>query len=109
MVSDEQSCSARRQRLSTSRVDTDNGLKADSEETSGSRAGLDTIRPPQARRGWRCDGVPQRVVHQGLGQAGFDAEVKYVRSRGKKGNRHVIWVAGSRASSGVARARRAVK
>lgn len=28
-----------------------------------------------------------------LKRAGFDVDVKFVRSRGKKGNRHVIWVA----------------
>jgi len=52
---------------------------------------------------------PSESFTRRLGQAGFDAEVKHVRSRGKKGNRHVIWVASNRLSGGAAKARRTVR
>lgn len=95
-------------------LDTDNGPEGTTQEENEwlyGPAGLNTIRAALKPGGvlavWSV--FPSESFTRRLGQAGFDAEVKYVRSRGKKGNRHVIWVAGSRVSGGAARARRTVK
>lgn len=95
-------------------LDTDNGPEGtttgDNEWLYGS-AGLGTIRAALKPGGvlavWSV--FPSESFTRRLGKAGFDADVKHVRSRGKKGNRHVIWVARSRVSGGAATARRNVQ
>lgn len=88
-------------------LDTDNGPEGttteDNEWLYGS-AGLGTIRAALKPGGvlavWSV--FPSESFTRRLGKAGFDVDVKYVRSRGKKGNRHVIWVARSRLSARAA-------
>lgn len=78
-------------------LDTDNGPEGTTQEENEwlyGAQGLSTI-----RNALRPEGVlavwstfPSEAFTKRLQKAGFKVEVKYVRSRGKKGNRHVIWV-----------------
>ncbi len=79
-------------------LDTDNGPEGttqDGNEWLYSGAGLAAV-----RRALSPDGVlavwsvfPSEAFTNRLRLEGFAADVHYVRSRGKKGNRHVVWVA----------------
>lgn len=79
-------------------LDTDNGPEGTTQKGNewlyGS-VGLATIRAALRPGGvlavWSV--FPSEPFTKRLGTAGFDVDVKHVRSRGKKGNRHVIWVA----------------
>lgn len=95
-------------------LDTDNGPEGTTQEDNEwlyGPAGLGAIRTALKPGGvlavWSV--FPSEAFTRLLGRAGFEAEVKYVRSRGKKGNRHVIWVARRRLSGGAAKSHRAVK
>ncbi|HZJ08916.1 MAG TPA: hypothetical protein VFD39_04420 [Trueperaceae bacterium] len=79
-------------------LDTDNGPEGttqDGNEWLYGPAGLGTIRASLKPGGvlavWSV--FPSDPFTKRLMKAGFDVEVRNVRSRGKKGNRHVIWVA----------------
>lgn len=72
-----------------------NGLTRDSNTGLYTRAGLD-----RAFRALRRGGVfavwsvaPDRDFTRRLGAAGFEVEELQARARGKKGGRHVLWVA----------------
>jgi len=95
-------------------LDTDNGPEGTTQEENEwlyGPAGLGTIRAALRPGGvlavWSV--FPSESFTRRLGDAGFDAEVKHVRSRGKKGNRHVIWVASSRVPGVTKPAHRTVK
>ncbi|HET8985173.1 MAG TPA: hypothetical protein VFN03_05395 [Trueperaceae bacterium] len=79
-------------------LDTDNGPEGTTQEENEwlyGPAGLAAVRSALTPAGvmavWSV--FPSEPFTRRLGKAGFEVEVKYVRSRGKKGNRHVIWVA----------------
>ena len=79
-------------------LDTDNGPEGTTQEGNErlyDAAGLKTIRTALAPGGvlavWSV--FPSEPFTRRLRKAGFTVDVKHVRSRGKKGNRHVIWVA----------------
>lgn len=78
-------------------LDTDNGPEGTTQDGNDwlySAAGLAVIKTALAPGGvlavWSM--FPSDAFTKRLSQAGFDAEARNVRSRGKKGNRHVIWV-----------------
>jgi spermidine synthase len=86
-------------------LDTDNGPEGTTQEENewlygavGLAAIRGALRPGGVLAVWSV--FPSEPFTKRLGQAGFEVEVKYVRSRGKKGNRHVIWVARDRGSVG---------
>ena len=79
-------------------VDTDNGPEGTSHEGNDwlySDAGLAVTKAALRRGGvfgvWSA--FHSEPFTKRLRRAGFTVDVKFVRSRGKKGNRHVIWVA----------------
>lgn len=79
-------------------LDTDNGPEGttqDHNEWLYGPSGLATIRAALKPGGvlavWSV--FPSEPFTKRLTTAGFDVDVKHVRSRGTKGNRHVIWVA----------------
>lgn len=79
-------------------IDIDNGPEGDSHEDNNwlySDAGLaatkSALKPGGVMTVWST--YPSDAFTRRLRRAGFDTEVKHVRSRGKKGNRHIIWVA----------------
>ena len=81
-------------------LDTDNGPEGTTQEDNEwlyAPAGLAAIRAALKPGGvlavWSV--FPSEPFTKRLAKAGFDVDVKHVRSRGKKGNRHVIWVARS--------------
>jgi len=91
-------------------LDTDNGPEGTTQEDNEwlyGPAGLASIRAALKPGGvlavWSV--FPSEPFTRRLGKAGYEVEVKQVRSRGKKGNRHVIWVATNR-QPGVRAARR---
>ena len=82
-------------------VDTDNGPEGTSHDDNDwlySDAGLAATKRALKRGGvfgvWSA--FHSEPFTKRLRKAGFAVEVKFVRSRGKKGNRHVIWVAEAR-------------
>lgn len=95
-------------------LDTDNGPEGTTQEDNEwlyGPAGLATIRAALTPAGvlavWSV--FPSEAFTKRLARAGFTADVNYVRSRGKKGNRHVIWVASSGPVHGASKGRRAVQ
>ena len=79
-------------------VDTDNGPEGTSHDDNDwlySDAGLAVTKAALRRGGvfgvWSA--FHSEPFTKRLRRAGFAVDVKFVRSRGKKGNRHVIWVA----------------
>lgn len=83
-------------------MDTDNGPEGTTQDenewlySAGGLAALrSALRPAGVLAVWSM--FPSETFTKRLQKAGFDVEVKFVRSRGKKGNRHVIWVARKRA------------
>ena len=79
-------------------VDTDNGPEGTSHDDNDwlySDAGLAVTKAALRRGGvfgvWSA--FHSEPFTKRLRRAGFTVDVKFVRSRGKKGNRHVIWVA----------------
>lgn len=79
-------------------LDTDNGPEGTTQEGNErlyDAAGLAAIRATLVPGGvlavWSV--FPSEPFTRRLRKAGFAVEVKHVRSRGSKGNRHVIWVA----------------
>lgn len=79
-------------------LDTDNGPEGTTQDENEWLYGADGL--STARAALRPGGVlavwsmfPSEAFTKRLSRAGFDVEVKQVRSRGKKGNRHVIWTA----------------
>lgn len=79
-------------------LDTDNGPEGTTQEGNERLydvAGLTAIRaalkPSGVAAVWSV--FPSEAFTRRLTSLGFSVDVKYVRSRGKKGNRHVIWVA----------------
>lgn len=79
-------------------LDTDNGPEGtthDDNEWLYGAAGLAAAKTALKRRGvlavWSA--FPSEAFTKRLRRAGFNVTVKHVRSRGTKGNRHVIWVA----------------
>lgn len=79
-------------------IDIDNGPEGDSHDGNNwlySSAGLAAtkaaLRPGGLLTVWST--YPSEAFTKRLRRAGFDVDVKQVRSRGKKGNRHIIWVA----------------
>jgi spermidine synthase len=90
-------------------LDTDNGPEGTTQEKNEwlyGPAGLDAIRSALTPGGvlavWSV--FPSEPFTRRLGRAGFEVEVKHVRSRGTKGNRHVIWVARRPGAAGRDRA-----
>lgn len=79
-------------------IDIDNGPESDTHQDNNwlySPAGLTATKAALVPGGvltvWAT--YPSEEFTKRLRRAGFAVEVKHVRSRGKKGNRHVIWVA----------------
>lgn len=79
-------------------LDTDNGPEGTTQdenawlyEGSGIAAAESALRPGGVLAVWSM--FPSDPFTKRLKRAGLDAEVHFVRSRGAKGNRHVIWVA----------------
>lgn len=80
-------------------LDTDNGPEGTTQEGNAklyAEEGLRTVhralRPGGVLAVWSA--FPSDVFTKRLSVAGFDVDVKNVRSRGTKGDRHVIWLAG---------------
>ncbi len=78
-------------------LDTDNGPEGTTQDANDwlySSSGLAAVRSALAPGGvlavWSM--FPSDAFTRRLERAGFEVEVNHVRSRGKKGNRHVIWV-----------------
>ncbi len=83
-------------------LDTDNGPEGTTHEDNEwlySRAGVralhTALRPGGVLAVWSV--FPSDAFTKRLAGAGFDVDVEHVRSRGKKGHRHVIWLAQRRA------------
>lgn len=81
-------------------LDTDNGPEGTTQfgnswlyAVPGLRAMARAVRPGGVLSVWSA--FPSDPFTKRLTSAGFEVEVKNVRSRGKKGNRHVIWLARS--------------
>ena len=79
-------------------IDIDNGPEGESHEdnnwlygNSGLAATRSALKPAGVLTVWST--YPSEGFTRRLRRAGFEVDVKHVRSRGKKGNRHVIWVA----------------
>jgi len=79
-------------------LDTDNGPEGTTRDENAwlyNAAGLEAVkralRPGGVLAVWSA--FPSDAFTKRLTQAGFDVDVNRVRSRGTKGNRHVIWVA----------------
>lgn len=79
-------------------IDIDNGPEAGTHDDNNwlySSAGLAAtkaaLKPGGVLTVWAT--YPSEEFTRRLRRTGFDVDVKHVRSRGKKGNRHVIWVA----------------
>ena len=95
-------------------LDTDNGPEGTTQDDNEWLYGVPGLRA--LRAALRAGGVlavwsafPSDAFTKRLARAGFAAEVKHVRSRGTKGNRHVIWVASSRVPGVTKPAHRTVK
>jgi len=80
-------------------LDTDNGPEGTTQEGNAklyAEEGLRTVhralRPGGVLAVWSA--FPSDVFTKRLSVAGLDVDVKNVRSRGTKGDRHVIWLAG---------------
>ncbi len=93
-------------------LDTDNGPEGTTQEgnerlygAAGLRALHRSLRPGGVLGVWSS--FPSEPFTRRLAAAGFDVEVRRVRSRGSKGERHVIWLArkgrGRQAGNGVGR------
>ena len=79
-------------------LDTDNGPEGTTQDANewlygaaGLAATRSSLRPGGVLAVWST--FPSETFTKRLTQAGYNVETHFVRSRGKKGNRHVIWVA----------------
>lgn len=79
-------------------IDIDNGPEADTHDDNNwlySSAGLAatkaSLKPGGVLTVWST--YPSDEFTRRLRRAGFDVDLRHVRSRGRKGNRHIIWVA----------------
>lgn len=79
-------------------LDTDNGPEGTTKSDNawlyggaGLKATNAALKPGGVLAVWSA--FPSPAFTERLRRAGFEVDVSHVRSRGKKGNRHVIWVA----------------
>ncbi len=88
---------ARREPFDAILLDTDNGPEGTTQDgnewlysASGLAAAKGALRPGGVLAVWSV--FSSEAFSRRLKRAGFEVDVRHVRSRGKKGNRHVIWI-----------------